>query len=45
MNIMDREKIHKFVMDMDEETELTYLEEIVKKRIGRLEENRSLHKK
>ncbi|MFH0897547.1 MAG: hypothetical protein V1850_05830 [Candidatus Bathyarchaeota archaeon] len=36
MNIMNTEKIHKLVRDMDEEIELAFLEEIVKKRIARL---------
>ncbi|MFH0748550.1 MAG: hypothetical protein V1915_01310 [Candidatus Bathyarchaeota archaeon] len=33
---MDKKEIHRLVRDMDEETELAYLEEIVKKRIARL---------
>ena len=36
VNTMNREKIHKLVVEMDEETELAFLEEIVKKRIERL---------
>lgn len=31
-----RDQIHKLVMDMDEETEIVFLEEIIKKRISRL---------
>jgi len=34
---MDRKKIHELVKDMDEKTELAFLEEITKKRIERLE--------
>ena len=33
---MDRKEIRKLVRDMDEETELAFLEEIVKKRVARL---------
>ena len=36
MNIMNREKIRRMVTDMDEEKELAFLEEIVKKRVARL---------
>ena len=37
MDITNRDKIRRLVMDMDEETELAYLEEIIKKRTERLE--------
>ena len=34
--VMDKETIYRLVMDMDEETELNFLEELVKKRVVRL---------
>ena len=34
--VMDKEMIRKLVMDMDEETELNFLEELIKKRTARL---------
>ncbi len=33
---MDRKSIRKMVKEMSEETELTFLEEIIKKRVARL---------
>ena len=41
MNIIDRDNIRKLVMDMDEETELAYMEEIIKKRVERLERKKA----
>ena len=35
---MEREQIKQMVAEMDEKTELMFLEEIIKKRIRRLEE-------
>ena len=40
MDIVNKEKVHKLVMDMNEETELAFLEEIVKKRTERLDRNK-----
>lgn len=37
---MDMDKIRKLVMEMDEETELIYLDEIIKKRVTRFYENK-----
>lgn len=34
---MDRNKIRKLVKDMDEKTESAFLEEIIKKRVAKLE--------
>ena len=37
---MDRNQIRKLVTEMNEETELTFLHEIIKKRVARLEEKK-----
>lgn len=34
--VMNKEMVHKLVMDMDEETELAFLEELLKKRVARI---------
>jgi len=37
---MDRKRIRELIKGMDEETELAFLEEIIKKRVARLRKNR-----